>query len=84
MCKFKIDKITYSKHNAAERITLPKINIQCIIKLVMKNTEAATRGACNFIKKRLQHRCFPANIGKILKTPILRNICERLLLKIVK
>ena len=25
---------------------------------------------CNFIKKRLQHRCFPVNIGKVLRTPI--------------
>ena len=36
--------------------------------------------ACNFIEKRLQHRCFPVNIAKFLKTPILKNICERLLL----
>ena len=35
----------------------------------------------NFIKKRLQHRCFPVNIAKFLRTPILKNICERLLLK---
>ena len=27
--------------------------------------------ASNFIKKRLQHRCFPVNIGKFLRTPIL-------------
>ena len=36
--------------------------------------------ACNFIKKRLQHWCFPVNIAKYLGTPILRNICEQLLL----
>ena len=35
---------------------------------------------CNFIKKRLQHRQFPLNIGKFLKTPILKNIYLRLLL----
>ena len=29
---------------------------------------------------RLQHACFPVNIAKFLKTPILKNICERLLL----
>ena len=23
---------------------------------------------CNFIKKRLQHRCFPLNIAKFLRT----------------
>ena len=36
--------------------------------------------SCNFIKKRLQHRCFLVNIAKFLRTPILKNICERLLL----
>ena len=32
----------------------------------------------NFIKKRLQHRFFPVNIAKFLRTPVLENICERL------
>ena len=32
---------------------------------------------CNFIKKRSQHRCFPVNIAKFLRLPILKNICER-------
>ena len=36
--------------------------------------------ACIFIKKRLQHRCFPVNIAKFLKTPILNYICEPLLI----
>ena len=39
--------------------------------------------ACNFIKKRLQHRCFPVNVAKFLRTSILKNICERLLLKFI-
>ena len=26
--------------------------------------------ACNFIKKRPQHRCFPANIVKFYRTPL--------------
>ena len=34
----------------------------------------------NFTKKRLQHRCFPVNIVIFLRTPILKNICKRLLL----
>ena len=29
---------------------------------------------CNFITKRLQHRCFPMNIAKFLRTCILKNI----------
>ena len=36
----------------------------------------------SFIKKRLikrlQHRCFHVNIAKYLRTPVLKNICERL------
>ena len=40
---------------------------------------AGGRQACKFIKMRLQHRCFPVNIRKCLRTPILQNICERLL-----
>ena len=36
--------------------------------------------ACNIIKKRLQHRCFPVNIAKSLRTSILKIICKRLLL----
>ena len=35
---------------------------------------------CSFSKKRLQHRCFPVNIVKLLRAPILKNICKRLLL----
>ena len=34
--------------------------------------------ACNFIEKRLQQGVF---LVKFLKTPILKNICERLLVK---
>ena len=34
----------------------------------------------NFIKKRLQHRCFPVKFAKYLRTPILKNIFEWLLL----
>ena len=39
--------------------------------------------ACNFIKKRLEHSCFPVNIAKMLRTAILKNICQRLLQTIV-
>ena len=36
--------------------------------------------ARNFIKKKLQHRFFPLKFMQFLRTPILKNICERLLL----
>ena len=32
----------------------------------------------NFINKRFQNRCFRVNIAKFLRTPILKNLCERL------
>ena len=35
----------------------------------------------NFVKMRLQHRCFSMNIPKLLKTAILKSICERLFFK---
>ena len=35
---------------------------------------------CNFLKKRLQHRCVSVNIPKLLKTPVLKNIYQGLLL----
>ena len=42
--------------------------------------KVAVLQAFNFIKKRLQHRCFPMKFRKSLRTPILKNIYERLLL----
>ena len=38
--------------------------------LVLKSllNKVAGRKTCNFIKKRLQHRCFPVNFGKFIKT----------------
>ena len=35
--------------------------------------------ACNFIKKRPEHRCFPVNIAKFLILLNSKNNCERLL-----
>ena len=45
--------------------------------------KAAGLQASRFIKKRLQQRHFHMNITKFLRTPILKNICERLLLMLV-
>ena len=41
---------------------------------------AAGLQAWDFIKKILQHWCFPTKFAKFLRTPILKNICERLFL----
>ena len=50
---------------------------------VLKNFANLTKRlqACNFIKKRIQNRCFLVKFAKFLRTPILKNMCERLLLK---
>ena len=44
--------------------------------------KSASLQVCNFVKKRLRHKCFHLKFVKFLRTPILKNICERLLLKL--
>ena len=54
------------------------------LKIYKISRENTCVGVClNFIKKRLQHRYFPVKFTNFLRTPILENICERLLLTIV-
>ena len=38
----------------------------------------------SFFKKRLQHRCCPMKFAEFSRKPILKNICERLLLIVLK
>ena len=45
--------------------------------------QVAALQVCNFIKKRFQQRCFSMKIAKFLKTPVLKKICEWLLLNSV-
>ena len=53
---------------------------RCSVKKgVLKNFQF--RKACKFIKKRLQHKCFPVKFGKILRKSIFISIGERLFLK---
>ena len=40
--------------------------------------------ACNFIRKRLRHRCFSVNIVKFLRTSTSKKTREQLLLKILQ
>ena len=72
---------TYQKtllHSLSEAVT------RCV--LLKKGVEGLR--TCSFIKKRLQHRCFLVKFMAFLKTPILKNNWEQLLLhfcfKIVK
>ena len=59
--------------------------LQAIFTPVLESlfNEVAGLQTCNVIKKRLQHRCFLVNIANILRTPILKNTCELLLLVFV-
>ena len=41
--------------------------------------KAVDSQACNVIKKRLQHRCFPVNSAKFSRTPFLQNTSAHLL-----
>ena len=36
--------------------------------------KAAGLETCNFIKKRLRHRCFPVNFAKFLRTPFTKHL----------
>ena len=65
------------------------MNISSIKKLFLKISQYSQRNTCvgvsffkkkcrNNIKNLLQRRCCPVNIAKFLRTPLLKNICERL------
>ena len=49
-------------------------------KLLLKISQYSQQNPSVFIKKRHQHKCFPVNIAEFLRAPILKNICERMLL----
>ena len=48
-----------------------------VLEFLFKKVEGLK--ACNFIKKRPQHRCIPVNIAKFLRLLISKNIWDRLL-----
>ena len=48
-----------------------------VLESLLKNV--ASLKACNFIKKKLQNRCFPVNNAKFLILLISKIICERML-----
>ena len=50
----------------------------------LTGTSVLSLQGCNFIKKCPQHSCVPVEFEKFLRTPVLKNICERLLLKPVQ
>ena len=74
---------SFSKHYVKENICRSRHRRCFIKKTALKNFtlfSGKQLKACNLIKKRLQHKCFPVNIAKFVRTSILKNIWERLLL----
>ena len=72
-------KLTTMKHEfrSSRRIILKKFLISFY---KVAGLQVCNIAASNFVKKTLLHRCFPVKFDKFSKTPILKNICERLLL----
>ena len=74
---------SFWKYNVKQKICRSS-HWRCTIKKAALNNFAIFTGkhlkACNVIKKRLGVKCFPVNIAKFLRVPILINICEWLLL----
>ena len=56
---------------------------QKFCKILLQHDSIRLRSA-TLLKKKLWHRCFPVNFAKFLRTPVLKNICEQLLLTIWK
>ena len=61
---------------AGKRSSHLRDTIKKMFRKISQNTQLR-----NFIKDRLQHRRFPKNFAKLLRAPILKNICERLALR---
>ena len=86
-------RVTYINYNKKFCMASPEAVIKrCSIKKLLLKlrtgkyecrslfNQVADHQTCNFIKKRLQYRCFPVNFAKFLGTSILKNIYKRLLL----
>ena len=55
----------------------------CLCKSLFLNKVTGFSSATS-LKKRLWHKCFPENFAKLIRTPILKKICERLLLEVLQ
>ena len=77
-CEFcEISKNTFSYRTPLDDCFCLYAMLGIIFKFYLKIQKQPnkTPQACNFIKKRLKHRCFPVNMAKFSRTPILKNIC---------
>ena len=83
--------ITFLKEYRSSHRKCRSIHRRCFVKIAVLTNFANFTGkhllefflkscrpsACKYFKKRLQHKCFPV---KLLRTPILKNICKPMFL----
>ena len=67
---------------ASPEAVVRRYYLEKLLLKVKQNSQENIRAgsACNFINKRLRHKYFPVKFAKFLRTPMLKSICERLLL----
>ena len=86
LCKFLIKIKSMWRQEIKEQVPQLTLKIQQYPKetpvLESLFKKVAGLKARNFIKKRPQLRCFPVNILKFSRLPILKNICKQLLLTV--
>ena len=74
-------KVVYNDNRSSHRGCLSeKVFLKILLISQQENTCVGTSLACNFIRKRLQRRCFSMKFAKFLRTLILKTICKQLLL----
>ena len=59
----------FTSERSSEKVSRNNSFIECIL------ITSQLSLICNFINKRLRHRCFPVNFAKFFSTPILKNSC---------
>ena len=71
---FNILKYTLLQWNINNSLWYRSIHTQMFLKMdVLATFIEKHLKACNFIKKRLQHKCFPVNIAKFLRSAFSQN-----------
>ena len=78
-----IEQLPHQNDKSSQQVFFKK-SCSFVLKFLLEQgwNKVAGSKACDFIKNRLQYRCFPVNIVTFL-TPVLKNICIQLLLKII-
>ena len=72
------DKVLHGQYlRQTKEIRREAVTVGALLKKVTKRSHIL---ACNFIKIEALAQVFQVNFGTFLRTPFLKNICERLLL----